>query len=257
MVQERDARAVRRYARVADIARRLVQHLADRIFELILQTDGMHDRQRRSVGAPVGLAHVVHPGAGRPSIDILASVPVNNRWPRKRASVSTASSPFDDTDSRCVRGGPKGRASSVPDRISKSRTALPDGAELKTIVSPSGMKRALKIDCGSKVFIVNRSGAVARCSGRPADGDAAASAAIDQARRRASGGTQPTAAVGGTAAIGADDTCGSRQRLERKRDVARRLEALGRILLQTVPDDAIERRREVRARRCRDPAGPP
>ena len=53
-----------------------------------------------------------------------------------------------------MRGGPNERASTVPDRISNSWTTLPVRAELKTMLSPSGMKRATAIVWGSKVFAV-------------------------------------------------------------------------------------------------------
>ena len=96
-----------------------------------------------------------------------------------------------------MRGGPKGRASSVPARISNSRTALPVSAELKTIPLPSGMNRALTIVCGSNVFIVKRDrrgacGAVAR----PAKPPAAAAATISSGRQSPCASRDISAATG-------------------------------------------------------------
>ena len=76
------------------------------------------------------------------------------------ASIRTASSPFDDTDRRCVRGGRRAGFDRARSDL-EHPMVLPDGAELKTIVSPPGMKRALKMDWGSNVFMVNVIGGVA------------------------------------------------------------------------------------------------
>src|SRR5579864_2208059 len=67
--------------------------------------------------------------------------------------VSTASSPVDDTDSRCVEGWPSGCGVSVFARLMYSAGTLPACAALKTRLSPSGMKRALEMNIGSKVLI--------------------------------------------------------------------------------------------------------
>ena len=76
----------------------------------------------------------------------------------------------------------------MPDRISNNWTTLPDSAELKTILSPSGMNRAMAIDWGSKVFVVKRigaalRGAIARPAKTPAAPATTSAASTANARR--------------------------------------------------------------------------
>ena len=79
----------------------------------------------------------------------------------------------------------------------RSRTALPLRAALKTAPLPSGMKRALRIVCGSKVLTEKLGHTNAGAVARPAKIPAAAAAAIESSAAahsfadRRPGGTDP------------------------------------------------------------------
>ena len=76
VLEERDAVAARREARIAEVPARLGEHLSDRILEAVLAVDVARDREVRAVGRPVGLAHAVHDLARRAAFD---------RHPRERS----------------------------------------------------------------------------------------------------------------------------------------------------------------------------
>src|SRR5829696_9999855 len=93
----------------------------------------------------------------------------------------TASSPFEDTDSRWVAVCPTDCGARASGRMTNSSGTLPVLAALNTIVWPSGPKRALVTDIDSHVFfskvIVAASGDVRRPTNPPSASAPAMSAA--------------------------------------------------------------------------------
>src|SRR4029453_12555426 len=76
------------------------------------------------------------------------------------ASVSPASSPRDDTDNRCVPGGPICWGAEAPVRATNRSGLSPRGEELKTMVPSAPTKRAVQTICGSNVRGVNVMGSI-------------------------------------------------------------------------------------------------
>ena len=121
--------------------------------------------------------------------------------------MRTASSPFDDTDRRCVRWRTEGpgfeRARSD---LEESAGVFPDGAELKTIVSPSrheaGVEDGLRLE-GLHGEAQRRD---RRCSGCPSDGNAAAERGNHE--RAGEHGAKPDRRLDGTARDAAPTTHG-------------------------------------------------
>ena len=109
------------------------------------------------------------------------------------------------------------------------------------IVRPSGANRANVIE---PRLNVSGSNARSRCHGRRAAGDRTNAAQPAATSTAATATSRSQRLRPGDGASSHDLAGEARQRFDVERDVARRLEALLRVLLEAVEDDALERGRQ-------------
>ena len=242
-----------------DPARRLVEDLADRIFEPHpSRPTRSHDRQLLPSGRPVGALTSCQDVRGR-----------RRRRPRRARERPVRA---ESVRRESARAGPPSRRTSrstgAPPPASR-RGAIPGSRAAATKISMGVAVPGRRVDDGLPVGSEPRRDDGAAPEGQLLEGrrrdDARSRRPAKQPRRPPASGRQREQQRRGAAARGSPAALAhagrprrgeARQRLEVEGEIARRVEALLRVLLEAVPHDPVEAGLDVLVRLRRGPAAP-